>query len=207
MTVPQILYQGFLYGVPLAIAAALFGFRWKEGFWGNVLGAGALCFSALVAVGWWEDVAELLSKQIPAMLYLSDTVAVWAIFVLTLAILMEIVRLASRVKVKFAEPIEQGGNALALGAMFIVLYGFFLFTVDLAGVGDKNDATVASDSIQIKALRILSAGNLSSFTKPQQFDQGGNFRQRHLERRKAIWKSVTKSDGSLFYEGTIPPRR
>lgn len=207
MTIPQILYQCFLYGVPLAMAAALFGFRWREGFWGNILGVGALCFSSLVAVGWWELLAELLAKQVPKMLFLSDTIAVWLIFIVTLLIITECTRMMSRVKVKFAEPVEIGGNTVALGLMFVLLYGFFLFTIDLAGVGEKKDATTPSDSAQIKILRILSAGNLQSFTKPQQFDQKGDFRQIHLRRRQAIWESVTKSDGSLFYNGTVPPRR
>ncbi|MDR2705773.1 MAG: hypothetical protein LBC02_08350 [Planctomycetaceae bacterium] len=206
MDVRDILFACFTYGVPLAVAGAIFGTRWREGFWGNILSAFGVFFSALVAVAWWEPLASLLSTNIPQMLYLSDCVAIWLIFLVTFLIINELTRMMSRVQVKFAVPIEKAGNAVALLLLFLALYGFFLFTMDLSPVGENPDATVAEDSVQVQILRLLSAGNLASFTTPTQFDAQGNFRKNHLERRKALMENV-KAKNSLFYEGTIPPRR
>ncbi|MDR0608650.1 MAG: hypothetical protein LBG58_00895 [Planctomycetaceae bacterium] len=206
MDVRDILFACFTYGVPLAVAAAIFGTRWREGFWGNILSVFSVFFSALAAVAWWEPLAVLLSTNIPKMLYLSDCVAVWLIFLITFMIISELTRMMSRVKVKFAVPIEKAGNAIALFLLFLTLYGFFLFAMDLSPVGENPDAPVPSDSVQIQILRILSAGNLSSFTAPTQFDAQGDFRKNHLERRKALMENVTGKN-SLFYEGTVPPRR
>jgi hypothetical protein len=206
MDVRSVLFACFEWGVPLAVAAAIFGTRWKEGLWGNILSAFGVLFSALMAIGYWESLAVFLSTQIPKMLYLADCVAIWLIFLVTFLIINELTRGMSRVKVKFAVPIEKAGNAVALTLLFLGLYGFFLFTMDLSPVGENTDAQVPGDSIQIQALRILTAGNLASFTKPRQFDENGDFRKNHLERRKALLENVKTKD-SLFYEGTIPPRR
>jgi hypothetical protein len=181
--------------------------RWKEGFWSNVLSALAVFFSALVAVGWWESAAVLLCQQVPWAIFLADSIALWTIFLVTLAVLNELTRLLSRVKVKFIVPVEKAGNALALLALFLGLYGFFLFSMDLSPVGENPDATVADDSPQLQVLRLLTAGNLSSFTQPTQFDRNGEFRQYHLQRRKAITENRKNKEDSLFYEGQIPPRR
>jgi hypothetical protein len=206
MDVRSVLFGFFIYGVPLAVAAAIFGTRWREGFWGNILSVFCVFFSALTAIALWEPLASLLSTNIPKMLYLSDCVAIWLIFLVTFLIINELVRMMSRVKVKFAVPIEKAGNVVALILLFLMLYGFHLFAMDLSPVGENPDATVAEDSVQIQALRILSVGNLASFTNPTQFDKDGNFRRNHLERRKALMENV-KAKNSLFYEGTVPPRR
>ncbi|MDR0704114.1 MAG: hypothetical protein LBF88_03920 [Planctomycetaceae bacterium] len=206
MDVRDILFMGFTYGVPLAVAAAIFGTRWKEGFWGNILSVFAVFFSALTAIAWWESLALLLSTKIPQMLYVADCVAIWLIFLVAFLIVNELTRMMSRVKVKFAVPIENVGNVVALSLLFLTLYGFFLFTMDLSPVGENPDASVPSDSVQIQMLRILSAGNLSSFTEPTQFDALGDFRKNHLERRKALMENM-KEKNTLFYEGTVPPRR
>ncbi|MDR2116629.1 MAG: hypothetical protein LBP87_09655 [Planctomycetaceae bacterium] len=206
MDIRSILFTCFTFGVPLAMAAAIFGTRWREGFWGNILSVFSVFFSALVAIAWWEPLASILSTNIPKMLYLSDCLAIWLIFLITFLIVNELTRMMSRVKVKFVVPIEKAGNAVALFLLFLMLYGFFLFTMDLSPVGENPDATVTADSVQVKMLRILTAGNLSSFTQPTQFDANGDFRQNHLERRKALMENV-RVKNSLFYEGTIPPRR
>lgn len=207
MDVKQILYQCFLYGVPLAVAGAIFGMRWKEGFWGNILSVFAVMFSMLIAIGWWEPLASLLAEKVPKMLFAADFICLWVLFLVALAIIGEITRLLSRVKVKFADSVEKGGNSLALILLFGLLMGFYLFALDLAPVGERADATPPGDSIQVKAFRLLTAGNLSSFVDPKPFDENGDFRRFHFERRQAIMQNCLDNNNSLFYDGSIPPRR
>ena len=207
MTIPQILYQCYVFGVPLSLAAAIFGFRWKEGLWGNLVALVCVLFSALLACGWWEDLACFFANQVPRMLFFADTIAFWAIFIVSLLILSEITRMVSRVQVKFAEPVEKAGNGLALALLFFAVYGVFLFAGDLEPVGYPEDASRGNGSVQISLLRILSAGNLSSFTNPTQFDRNENFRQNHLKRQQAIWEHYKKNEQKISYSGQIPPRR
>lgn len=207
MTIPEVLYQLYVFGVPLSIAAAIFGFRWKEGMWGNLIALVCVMFSFLIAVGWWESLAVFLVEQMPKMLFFADLVAFWGIFLISLAVLCEITKFISRVKVKYADTIEKAGNGVALTLLFALMLGVYFFARDFEPVGYPEDASRKEGSIQIDVLRILSAGNLSSFTEPTQFDDEGNFRDRHLQRQKAIWAQYKTKEGKLAYEGQIPPRR
>ncbi len=203
-----ILHNVFIYGVPLAIAAAIYGMRWKEGLWGNILSVFAVLFSAIIAIGWWESLAILLCGYANSMLFVSDFLVLWFLFLISLLIIGEVTRALSRVKVKFADSIEKGGNVLALTLLFALFFGFYTFSLDLAPLGEDADATLpASDSIQVKTMRFLTAGNLSSFMEPKRFDETGEFRNNQFRRRKALMNNRLTKEGSMFYEGSIPPRR
>ena len=198
----MILWHIYGYAVPLAILGALYGLRWKVGMWGNSLTLGALLFSALIAAGWGEDFAEFLAKQIPAMLFLADVVAFWTIFVVALLILDTATRNLSSVKVKYADMVENVGNGIALFLLFAALYGIFLFAEEIGPVGERHDASAPDDnSVAVQMLRIVSAGNLSGFTQTQQFDEKGNFRKRHFQRRQALMYNVVSKKGSLSADG------
>ena len=193
--VPTAMFHIYGYAVPIVILAALFGFRWKAGMWGNCLSLGAVLFSFLIAVGWWEDVAELLVKQAPVMLFAADCVAFWTVFVIALLVLDGATRFLSTVKVKYAEQVEYVGNGAVLLLLSLALYGIFLFAEDLGPVGEHEDVDSLADSVPIQVLRILSDGNLSGFTRVNQFDDTGNFRTLHLQRRQAIMLNQLSDNG------------
>jgi hypothetical protein len=197
----------FNFGVPLALLAAIFGFRWREGLWGNTIAAICVMFSIFFAVAWWETVADMLAQAMPSILFLSDLVAIWLIFLASLAILNELTLLLSRVKVLFLLPIEAVGNLVVLTFLFLLMYNFFLFTVDLAPIGAEKDVQTPADSVLIGTFRMLSTGTLEAFDNPRQFDATGKFRENHLLRRKALQQHAESKEGSLFYEGSIPPRQ
>ena len=209
MSVESVMDAMFNFGVPLALFAAIFGFRWREGLWGNTIAVFCVLFSIFFAIAWWETVAVLLCQAMPSILYASDMVAIWVIFLISLAILCELTRLLSRVKVLFLLPIEGVGNFVALAVLFLLLYNFFLFTFDLSPIGAKEEVSVPADSMLIEASRLLSAGTLEAFVEPRQFDETGTFREDHLLRRKALMEMAEKKEGTirLFYEGPIPERR
>lgn len=194
ISIPMVLYYCYGYAVPIVILAVLFGFRWKVGFWGNAVSLGTVLFSILVAVGWWEDLAQLIAKQLPAILFFADCIAIWLIFLVTLLLLDFAARGMSQVKVKYADMVEKIGNGLALFLLFITLYGFYLFAEELGPVGERVDANTPGDSVAVQVFRILSAGNLSGFTKTQQFDDQEKFRELHMKRRQAIMSNVLNKD-------------
>ena len=209
MSVESILGAMFSIGVPLALLAAVFGFRWHEGLWGNTVAVFCVLFSILFSIAWWETVAELLCQAVPSMLYASDLVAAWGIFLVCLAILTTLTQVLSRVKVLFLLPIEAAGNFVVLCILYILILNFFLLTVVLAPIGAKQDAQVSKDSMLIKTCRILSQGTLEAFVDPRPFDEFGELRRDHLLRRQELQKMAEGKDGTIriFYEGDIPPRK
>ena len=209
MSVESIMGAMFNVGVPLAILAGVFGFRWREGLWGNTVSAFCVLFSILFAIAWWEMVANALCQAMPSMLYTSDLVAIWAIFLVSLVILSELTRALSRVKVLFLLPIEAVGNFVALGVLYILMLNFFLFTVELAPIGEKQDVQTAADSLLIQTCRVFSKGTLEAFVDPRPFDEHGELRRDHLLRRQELQKMAEGKDGTIriFYEGSIPPRK
>ncbi|MDR3182187.1 MAG: hypothetical protein LBT89_04565 [Planctomycetaceae bacterium] len=278
--IPGILFVCYGYAVPLVIYAAIFGIRWNEGLWGNIVSTGCVWFSAIVAVGWWEDVAELLCLRLPSWMFYADCVSFWLIFLITLLLLDSAVRAMSRVKVSYADPVEKVGNGAVLLVLATLLYTLFLFAENLSPVGDlidaehiavtlpdmkdllvtlpdnlkkkleskvsdkseldkairdmepatqqviisaiKNNEIKGSeiafirgatfkpepppDTFFIQALRMLSAGNLSSFSKPKptQFDMYQEFLQNQLMRRQVIMHYASDSNDKKYEP---PPRR
>ncbi|GHT16913.1 hypothetical protein FACS1894189_1830 [Planctomycetales bacterium] len=228
MSVPLILYQCYLWGVPVVILTALCAIRWKEGFWGNLVSLGNVLFSILIAAGWWEDAAYLLALQFPGWLFYADTVAIWTIFLLSLLILETLTRLMSRVNVKFADAIEKAGSGLMIFLLFVVLFLFFRFTEQIGPVGENvtdvpGDAAAVlkgaeinkirdmtpkpDDSLLVQAFRLLSAGNLASFTAPTQFDYEGEFLRNHLMRRQVIMYRAKSGSSSSSTKDKIPTRQ
>ena len=207
--IPWVMYQIYIYAAPIIILAALAGFRWKAGLWGNSVTLGVVLFSILVAVGWWEDVAELLAGQATMTLFVADCIAIWTLFIVTLVILDTATRFMSTVKVKYNDIVDNVGNGIVLILLFLAVYGFFLFTEELGPVGEHDDAEQPGNSVAIQMLQILSArsedgespvGNLSPFTQGYQFDDRGDFRQLQMQRRQAIMHGMMsggESGGSI----------
>ena len=205
-SVPMVMWYIYGYTIPIVILAVLYGFRWKVGMWGNFLSLGCVLFSILVAIGWWEEIAYFTAQQIPTMLFFADGVAIWGIFLIMLALLDLATRSMSAVKVKFADIVENVGNGIVLFLLFLALYGFFLFAEELGPVGEHANVSAPGDSIAVQIFRMLSDGNLSGFTGGNQFDDKGNFRDLHLQRRQALMLNVMGGDrnmgeGSLLYKG------
>ena len=195
-SIPMALYSTYVCAVPITIFLAMFGFRWKVGMWGNILSLGAVLFSFLLAIGWWENLAFLLAKNVPQLLFVGDCVAFFTIFVVSLLILDLATRSLSTVKVKYAEMVEKVGNGVALFLLSTALYSVYLFgSDDLGAVGEHHNVQLKEDSTVISALRFLSAGNLAGFTQVSQFDSTGDFRQLHLQRRQALmFKMLDRKD-------------
>ncbi|MDR1924349.1 MAG: hypothetical protein LBQ66_08240 [Planctomycetaceae bacterium] len=193
--------------IPLAVVAALFGMRWKEQFWGNILAVFSVFFSILVAVNWFEPIAQLVNAQSVGMLFLADYLFLWLLFIVSLVFFMELTRGLSRVNVQFPIPIENAGNFLAIMMLVCLVWGFFGFSLNLAPLGETAGVTVAEkDPMIISTLRQLSAGNLSNFGGKKPFDEFGEFRKDHLLRKQALLQYRLKSDEyPFFYEGELPP--
>ena len=195
------LYLIYGWAIPVIILAALFGFRWKVGMWGNCVSLGVVLFSILIAIGWWEDVAHLLASNVPQMVYIADCIAIWAIFLVSLLVLDMATRSMSTVKVKYNDTVEQVGNGIALFLLCLALIGFAdIANGHLGAVGENHDVTASSGLTTgpaISAFRILSAGNLSGFTKTSPFNAKGDFLDLHLKRRQALMLNMISNESPI----------
>ncbi|MDR0391557.1 MAG: hypothetical protein LBH59_06600, partial [Planctomycetaceae bacterium] len=206
-TIYGILETIFDVGVPLAVITGLYGTRWRERFWGNIIAAFAVFFSTLIAVNWFEPLAQFATSQNAGMLFVADYLFLWLLFIVSFAIMNEITRLLSRVNVQFPIPIENAGNFIMITAILCMVWSFYSFSLDVAPLGETAGVNITSNNTaQIAIFRQLSAGNLSSFDTKKPFDEYGEFRQDHLLRRQALLQYRLKSDGfPFFYEGEVPP--
>ncbi|MDR2641402.1 MAG: hypothetical protein LBC74_01270 [Planctomycetaceae bacterium] len=208
-TIYGILEAIYDVGVPLAVVAALYGMRWREKFWGNIVTAFAIFFSTLIAVNWFEPIAHYVTGQSAGMLFLADFLFLWLLFIVSLVIMNEMTKLLSRVNVKFPIPVENAGNFIAITVILYLVWSFYSFSLNLAPLGETAGVNITSnDSTQISIFRQLSAGNLSVFGEKHPFDEYGEFRKDHLLRRQALLQYRLKSDGfPFFYEGELPPMK
>ena len=198
----MVMWHIYVWVVPIVILAVLYGFRWKAGLWSNSLTLGTILFSILVAVGWWESLAYLIATSAPLLLFFADSVAIWTIFLVTFALLDLTTRFMSTIKVKYVDIVENVGNGIVLFMLFLALYGFFRFAEELGPVGEHAPPTIdtSGDSMAVKVFRILSDGNLSGFTQVNQFDDSGEFRALHLQRRQALmYNMMSDQEKSAIY--------
>jgi len=191
-SIPLWLHTIHEFAVPLVILAALYGFRWQVGMWGNLLSLGAVLLAFLFAIGWWESLAQLLVTHVPQMLFIADCVAFFTIFLVALSLLDLATRFMSSVKVKYAEMVENIGNGIALFLLASALYVTYSFAYhDLGPVGENPDFTLKDSQknpLSFQALRLLSVGNLGTFREENvsKFDSSGDLRELQLERRQAL---------------------
>ena len=200
LSIPMVLYHIHEYAVPLVILATLYGFRWKVGMWGNLLSLGAVLFSFLIAIGWWESLAFFLAQQVPQLVYVADAVAFFAIFLVALLFLDLATRSMSTVKVKYAEMVENIGNGVALFLLSSALYVTYSFAYhDLGPIGENPGTQLsegAKNPLTFQALRLLSGGgNLGAFIENnrKQFDGRGDLRELHLKRRQALMLNMLEN--------------
>ena len=212
-SIPLALYHIHDYAVPLIIFGALYGFRWKVGMWGNIISLGAVLFSFLIAVGWWESLAYFLAQQVPQMVYLADCLAFWVIFIVSLLFLDLFTRFMSSVKVKYDDRVENIGNGVALFLLATSLCITYSFAYhDLGPVGENHDVQLsdgAKNPLTFTALRLLSIGNLAGFTQTNRFDgnhdPGKSLRERQLQRRQALMLNMIENADKGPISGILGP--
>ncbi|MDR2763014.1 MAG: hypothetical protein LBB88_10455 [Planctomycetaceae bacterium] len=206
-TIYGILEAIYDVGVPLALIAGLYGMRWRERFWGNIVTGFVIFFSTLIAANWFEPLAQFITTQSAGTLFIADYLFLWVLFIVSFSIMNEITRGLSRVNVKFPIPIENAGNFIAITIILCMVWSFYSFSLNVAPLGETFGVNISSkDSAQISIFRQLSSGNLSAFGEKHPFDEYGEFREDHLLRKKALLQYRLKSDSfPFFYEGELPP--
>ncbi len=116
-----------LTGFILAIMVAVVAFMIAEGLWSNFIMFFNVMMAALVAMSYWEPLADKLNQLEGSFTYFWDFLSLWLIFAVTLGILRVLSDRLSNVRVRFFKPVEMaGGIFFALWTAWIV--GSFALT-------------------------------------------------------------------------------
>jgi len=99
---------------------------WNEGLWGSALMFVNVLFAGMLAMNFYEPVANYLEKLAPSLTYAFDFLSLWAVFVAALLVLRTVTDQASRHAVRFKVPLEIGGQ---VGFAILTAWVFACFTM------------------------------------------------------------------------------
>jgi hypothetical protein len=118
----------------LLIFVIIVAFRAQAGIWSNAIMLVNVIFGALLAVNYFEPVANAIDSFDPSFRYLTDFLALWGIFALSVGLTRKATEEISKIKVRFKRPFDIGiGAFLACWTAWIAVAftGLTLHTVPL----------------------------------------------------------------------------
>ena len=125
-----------LAGMLVLIWVICIAMLWNEGMWTNCITFVNVLLSALLAMNYWEPVADLAETKggayIRSFTYVLDYLSMWFLFFLAYIILRQVTGSLSKTQVKFKMPIEQTGRVLSVIAIGWVMVCFFLTSLHTA---------------------------------------------------------------------------
>jgi hypothetical protein len=117
----------------VAVAVSLY----TEGLWGNALRLIDVVTAALLAINFFEPLANLLEKILPSCAYLWDYIAIWLVFGVSLGVLHTLTDLVSKVKISFLKIVDQVGSGILACCVAAVMVSFVATTMHTAPLGEK----------------------------------------------------------------------
>jgi Colicin V production protein len=92
----------------LAIFGGCVASQAKAGIWSNFITLVNVITAALLAVNYWEPLANWLQSNAASLTYLLDFISLWLIFGVSMGVMRAATDSLSQVKVKFKKPIDTG---------------------------------------------------------------------------------------------------
>jgi len=117
------------------IVIACIGVLFTEGMWGNAIRLINVVTAALVSTSFFEPVADLMESFMPTYTFLCDFLALWAVFVVSMAVLRTATNAISKVKVRFHWLADRIGSvffATWIGWVMVCFVMMSLHTAPLA---------------------------------------------------------------------------
>lgn len=179
------------------IFVACFASLMTGGLWSNTIALVNVLTAGLLAMNYFEPLAEFLDRQAPDYTYLWDFVAIWFLFTVANLALRAVTDFASKVQVKFIPPVEKAGGILMAIWVSWVVVGFTTATLHLAPLSrnflggsfqPEPEARMlfglAPDRVWLGWVHRESRGSLRRLGTLAPFDPNGEFILRYAERRK-----------------------
>jgi uncharacterized membrane protein required for colicin V production len=187
----------------VAIFLLCVGFVFNEGLWGASILLFCVLLSAVLAVNFFEPVANWFESMAPSYTYLFDVVAIWLCFAAALVVLRLITGLLSHHRVRFKRPIDLAGGVFFAIWVGWVMVQFTLFSFHTAPLGrnfmgfqEKPDTRMflglAPDRNWLAFMHTLSKSGSLARTPPANdpnayvFDPQGDFILKYATRRKQL---------------------
>ena len=199
------------------------GFLYPDGMWGNGIRLINVIIAALLAMNFYEPLAQLLELWWPSWTYCWDFIALWGIFTLSIVVLRAVTDLVSRVKVRFLKIVDQIGSAGFAALIGWVMVCFTLTTLHTAPLGQTFLfgsfqagkpmflGIMSPDQQWLEFTQDMSVGALSH-SKKIVFDPGRKFFTDYDTRRKGAEEHI-KITGTIRLgeketpDNPLPPKR
>jgi hypothetical protein len=184
----------YLLGLMFLIIACCVGFTLQNGTWGNVVMLINVVMSALIAVNYFEPLANYLESLDKSFTFLVDFIAIWAIFVVALVILRGLTDKLSSVKVKLRKPFDTAIGAVLgiwIGWVMVCFTMMSLHTAPLARNFMSGEFQPEPKSRMVMGLApdrqwlgFAQKSSEGAFSRGNAFDPFGEFVLKYGERRK-----------------------
>lgn len=200
--------DAFLAWVPVIILVAMLVVGVAsvsgEGLWSNALRALNVVFAGLIAMNFFEPLAELLEGQMGGFKYFYDFLMVWALFWVSYGLLHFACRKLSHVRVRFLPQLDQAGGYLFTALAVVAFFNFASATLHMAPMKADYEVKAAIPLVGDPDLKWLSfmhklTGESGAYYRggaSYQFDPDSNFILRYQARREEI-----AENGSLRVKG------
>lgn len=116
----------------LLIFIAAIALLWNEGCWSNCLMLVNVTVAGIVALNFYEPLADWFESFDPTFTYIVDFLALWTLFAITAAVMRAITDNLCKVKVRFQVHVEQVGRVLLGAWIAFSLVGFCALTLHAA---------------------------------------------------------------------------
>ncbi|MDO5581792.1 MAG: hypothetical protein Q4G69_11740 [Planctomycetia bacterium] len=117
----------YLIGIPVACMAIL-AFCRNDSLWGSIIKLFNVFFASLIAINFFEPVANLFDSFMGSFAYYNDMLSFFFIFAIALGSFVEITNRLSRFNIFFPEKVNLFGTYATLFILFVFFYGITAFT-------------------------------------------------------------------------------
>ena len=178
---------------------------YNEGMWTNAIRLINVVTAALLAVNYFEPVAQWLDDWEPSYTYIWDFLALWALFAIFMSILRELTDRISRVKVRFLKLADRIGSGVLSVWIGWVMICFTLMTLHTAPL-DRNflygDFLTGNDERMVLGLAPdrqwlgfmqKSSTGVFSCSEVNEFDPQADFMPKYATRRSQNQNNIEKT--------------
>jgi hypothetical protein len=177
----------------IVIVLCCIGFMLQNGLWGNAIMLVNTVIAALLAVNFFEPLANYLDGLDPSFTYLTDFLGLWFVFAISVALLRAITDQLSKVRVKFRKPFDEIGAVFFAAWTGWVMVCFTLMTLHTAPLG----RTFMQEAFQPEPksrmffglapdrqwLAFSQKSSQGVFSRGETFDEFGDYILKYSERR------------------------
>src|SRR4051794_12613216 len=110
-------------------------FIFNEGLWSAAVLLVNVMLAAIIAVNFFEPLANWFDGMMPSLTYFWDFLSIWLCFAIALVLLRLATGALSKHRVRFKRPVDVAGGVFFAVCTGYLMMGFVLFTLHMAPLG------------------------------------------------------------------------